>query len=170
MEGFSEVSVAQKMDAGAQIKRFLGTVVPLMLAIMIITLSLPSIFMIVKFLACVGLVYLSYRMFMGFYIEWEYSFVTDEIHFAKIMNKNRRKDLFTCQLKDTVVLFKNTDRAHLSEVPRDAQQHWFVSQHSAQHYIWVVKNAKGKTLCIHFEPNETMLNGFTVLARGKAFV
>ena len=170
MKGFSEVTVSQKMGWDIQVKRFLATVLPMMVALMIIMLNLPGIFTVVKFLASVGLFYLSYRMFLGFYIEWEYSFVTNEISFAKIMNKSRRKDLFTCQLKDTVVLTRNTDADHLSAVPKDIKTYRFLSGRKDTYYLWVTKDEKGRDICICFEPNREMLEAFRTLARSVSFI
>ena len=171
MEEYSEVAVEQKMDFGIQFKRFLCTVLPLMAAVfIIIAVKVNPLFMIIKFLVCVGLIYLAYRMFMGFYIEWEYTFVINEIKFAKIMNKSRRKDLFTCQIKDTVLFAKNTNEDALRSVPKDAKTYRFLSNVSEEFYVWVTKDDKGKQICIWFEPNEVMIKGFSTLVRSKVFL
>lgn len=167
MDGLVEVVVAQKLNFQVQIKRFIATVLPLMVAVYLILLNLPSIFKILTFLACVGLAYLSYRMFINFYIDWEYTFVTNEVSFAKVMNKSNRKDLFTCQVKDTVVLCKVSDKEHLPSVPADVKKYYFLSNTTDDYYIWLTKNDKGKDVCIYFEPNERMLKSIQTLARSK---
>ncbi len=170
MEGLIEVIVKKKMTFDVQVKRFVLTVLPLMIAIMLIRLQVAQILRVVIYLAVVGLAYLAYRMFMNFYIEWEYVFVTNEVSFAKIMNQSKRKDLITCQLKDTVIMFKNTDKEHLSAVPKDAKKYNFLSGTGVDYYIWVTKDQKGRSVCIYFEPDEKMLNSMRTLARSKIFI
>ena len=170
MEGLIEVIIKRKMTFDMQVKRFVLTILPMMLAIMLIRLQVDQILKVVIFLAVAGLAYLSYRMFMNFYIEWEYVFLTNEVSFAKIMNQSKRKDLITCQLKDTVILFKSTDKDHLSAIPKDAKKINYLSGTGVDHYIWVTKDQKGRTVCIYFEPDERMLNSMKNLARSKSFV
>ena len=170
MEGYNEVVVTKKMTFDVQVKRFFATVLPLMVAIALILTQTGSIMRIFVFLAVVGLVYLAYKMFLNFYIEWEYTFVTNEVSFAKIMNKSKRKDLFTCQLKVTVVIAKNTDKEHLGKIPSDAKKYDFTSGNGTEHYVWITRDAKGKTLYIAFEPSEEMLVNMSKLARSKTFI
>lgn len=170
MEGYVEVVVTKKMTFDVQVKRFLATVLPLMLAIMLILTQTNSILRILVFIAVLALVYLAYRMFMNFYIEWEYTFVTNEISFAKIMNKSKRKDLLTCQMKDTVLLSKASNKAHVGKIPSDAKKYNFTSGTGAEYYVWITKNAMGKNVCIFFEPNDEMLDLMSKQARGKVFI
>lgn len=170
MEGLVEVIVKKKMTFDVQVKRFVFTVLPLMAAIMLVRLQAGPIIRIVLCLAAAALCYLAYRMFLNFYIEWEYVFVTNEVSFSKIMNQSKRKDLITCQLKDTVIMFKNTDKERLSAIPKDAKKYNFLSGTGEDHYIWVTKDQKGRSVCIYFEPDERMLNCMRTLARSKIFI
>lgn len=170
MEGLIEVIVKKKMTFDMQVKRFALTVLPLLIAIMLIRLRVAPMLRVVIYLAVISLGYLAYRMFMNFYIEWEYVFLTNEISFAKIMNQSKRKDVITCQLKDTVIMFKSTDNDHLSAIPKDAKKYNFLSGTGKEYYIWVTKDQKGRSVCICFEPNERMLNSMKTLARSKIFI
>ena len=170
MEGYVEVVVTKKMTFDVQVKRFFATVLPLMLAIFLILQNTDPIMKIVVFLAVVGLVYLAYRMFMNFYIEWEYTFITNEVSFAKIMNKSKRKDLLTCQVKDTVFMAKNTDKQHLGNIPADAKKYNFLSGTGAEYYIWLVKTKNNKMVCIYFEPDTKMLECIKKLARDRVYI
>ena len=170
MEGYIEVVVPKKMTFEVQVKRFVMTVLPLMLAIFLMMQNNDSILRIVFFIAAIGLIYLAYRMFLNFYIDWEYTFVTNEVSFAKIMNKSKRKDILTCQVADTVVMTKNTDKEHLRSIPQDAKKYNFLSGSGEEHYVWITKNKAGKTICVYFEPNEVMLQSMAKLARGKIFI
>ena len=170
MEGLIEVIVKRKITFNVQVKRFVLTILPLMFAIMLIRLQVDQILRVVIFLAVAALAYLSYRMFMNFYIEWEYVFLTNEVSFSKIMNQSKRKDLITCQLKDTIILFKSTDHDRFSAVPKDAKKYNFLSGTGVDHYIWVTKDQKGRVVCIYFEPDERMLNNMKTLARSKTFI
>lgn len=157
------------MDFSLQIKRFAFTVVPLMLAAMLVFSNLGGILRIIAFLAAAGLTYLAYLMFLGFYVEWEYTFVTNEVSFAKIMNKSKRKDLTTCLVKDTIVLAKNTDKEHLSRVPSNVKKYAFLSHTGAEYYCWYTKDNKGKNVLIMFEPDQDMLLAIQKLARDRVF-
>lgn len=170
MEGLIEVIVKKKMTFDVQVKRFILTVLPLMIAIMLIRLPVDQIVRVIIYLAVVALGYLAYRMFMNFYIEWEYVFVTNEVSFSKIMNQSKRKDILTCQLKDTLIMFKNTDKEHATAVPKDAKKYNFLSGTGTDYYIWVTKDQKGRNVCIYFEPNNKMLESMKTLARNKVFL
>ncbi|MBQ6946854.1 MAG: hypothetical protein IJN42_02305 [Clostridia bacterium] len=169
MEGYIEQVVQQRMNFETQVKRFFLTVLPILAAILLITSNVPPIFRVFVFLAVIGLAYLSYKMFMNFYIEWEYTFVTNEVSFARIHNKSKRKDLLTCQVKDTIVLAKSTDEEHLSTVPKNAKKYSFLSNTGTDYYVWALQGKNGKNICIYFEPNEKMLNSIYTLARSKVF-
>ncbi len=170
MEGLVEVVIKKKMTFDVQVKRFILTVLPLMIAIMLIRFPASQILRVVIYLAVLVLVYLAYRMFMNFYVEWEYVFVTNEVSFSKIMNQSKRKDILTCQLKDTVIMFKNTDKEHAAAVPKDAKKYNFLSGTGVDYYIWITKDQKGKTVCIYFEPDDKMLDSMKTLARNKVFL
>ncbi len=170
MDGYIEVVVEQKMTFDVQVKRFICTCLPLLAAIFLIRLPAQSIFKVIIFLAAAGLVYLAYRMFMNFYIEWEYTFVTNEISFAKIMNKSKRKDLLTCQLKDTVIFIKSTDKEHRNQLPKNTKKYSFLSGTGTDYYIWAVKDKKGQIILISFEPNDKMLASIKKLVRDRCHV
>ncbi len=170
MDGYIEQVVEQKMNFETQVKRFFLTVLPLMLAILLIMTNVGQFLRVLVFLAVLGLAYLSYRMFMNFYIEWEYTFVTNEISFAKIMNKSKRKDVLTCELKDTIVVAKSTDQQHLAMVPKDAKKYVFLSNTGAEHYVLAIKKNNGKVLSVYFEPNEKMLASIKKIVREKAYI
>lgn len=169
MEGLIEVIIKKKMTFDVQVKRFILTVLPLMVAIMLIRMPFGSILRFVTYLAAVALAYLAYRMFLNFYIEWEYTFVTNEVSFSKILNQSKRKDILTCQLKDTEIIFKSTNQEHRNAIPKDAKKYNFLSGTGAEHYIWVTKDQKGRPVCIYFEPNDKMLESMKILARGKIY-
>ncbi len=169
MEGYIEQVVQQRMNFETQVKRFFLTVLPMLLAILLITSNVHQIYRVFIFLAVIGLAYLSYKMFMNFYIEWEYTFVTNEVSFSKIHNKSKRKDLLTCQVKDTIVLARSTDKDHLSVIPKDAKKYYFLSNTGADYYVWALQGKNGKTICVYFEPNEKILESIYTLARGKVF-
>ena len=170
MEGYIEQVITQKMTFETQVKRFFLTVLPMLAAILLIMSNVPQIYRVFIFLVVLGLAYLSYRMFMNFYIEWEYTFVSNEVIFSKISNKSKRKDILTCQVKDTIVLAKSDDKQHFSVIPKDAKKYSFLSNTGAEHYVWCLQGKNGKAICVYFEPNEKMLESISVLARGKTFI
>ena len=131
--------------------------------------NVPQIYKVFVFLAVMGLAYLSYRMFMGFYVEWEYTFVTNEVSFAKITNKSKRKDIITCQVKDTLLIAKNTDTEHLGNLKKKKKKYHFLSNTTNEYYVWVLQEGT-KKICIYFEPDETMLDSIRTLVRSKVYI
>ncbi len=167
MDGYLEIIVSQKMNFEIQVKRAICTILPIMVAVYLYMIG--QSFMPIVIIVDAILFYVAYRMFMNFYIEWEYTFVTNEISFAKIMNKSKRKDLLTCQIKDTIIMVKNTDKEHLSSLPKEAKKYAFLSGEKDEYYIWATKDKKGRTVCISFEPTEELVESMCRQARSKIY-
>lgn len=147
-----------------RIVQFLSTVVPAMVAIYLVLVigSIDAMFRIVAFLAAAGLFYLSYKMFFSFYIEWEYVFVEDEISFSKIMNKSKRKDLFTMSLSKTKLFAAADDKDAVARIPSEVRRFRFSSQTDESVYVLYGETKTGKEVCVFWEPGEEML---TLLSR-----
>ena len=158
MENFIEYSLPYKLTAQDQLKRMLCIFVPLLAGVgLIMWLGLLGI------LLCAVLCYISYRLFVGFYYELEYSLLENEITFSKIINKERRRELLKADIA-------KTERYGLLEnLPKQAGQIYSFLSHQGEEpaYYWITGNEKGEKLCILFQPNEAVLEVFSVRARGK---
>ena len=158
MQNFIEYVLPYKMTAADQGKRLAYTVLPMAVGILLI-MYLGT----VGILLCAGLCYLSYRLFLSFDFEYEYSLVEDQISFSKVINKERRRDLLTAELKKTECYgpIENRPEGQYKVVS-------FLShQGEEREYYWITADKNGGKLCILFQPNTEMLEVFSVRARGK---
>ena len=169
MEKYIEYSVTRKLSNAEQVKRFFYTVLPMALAcylfILIRALGSLAFFAI---LISIGLFYLAYKLFISFILEYEYTFVENEIRFAKIINKAKRKEIRNVQLSKIDVMAKLSDNAHNNELKNVSRKYDYSSNNSDNIYFFIANDNKGK-FAVLFDPNETMLESFKTLLRGKVF-
>jgi hypothetical protein len=158
MQNFIEYSLPYKMTAKDQMLRILSVLVPLGVGVASIMLL-----GVLGIAICAVLCYFSYRWFLSFNYELEYTLVEDEIHFAKIINKERRKDLFTADIGKTVS-YGPIEKKPAGNLPiRSLLSH----QGELPAYFWITVDGKGNKICIFLQPNEEMLDVFATRARGK---
>ena len=158
MENFIEYTLPYKLTARDHALRILSILIPLAIgtaAIMLLGM--------VGIAVCLVLCYISYRFFLSFYYELEYSLVQDEIYFAKIINTERRKELLKADIGKTVSYgpIENLPKGNLTI--RSMLSH----QGDLPEYFWQTFDAKGNAVCILFQPTPEMLDVFAVRARGK---
>ncbi len=112
---------------------------------------------------CAVLCYVAYRVFISFNYEWEYSLVEDEVHFTKIINKERRREVLKADLGKTVCY------GPVEHLPaQTGSRRSFVSNGGELPvYYWVTEKKNGEKVCILFQPDERILGVFAVRARGK---
>ena len=118
---------------------------------------------------CAGLYYLSYKIFLRFYIDWEYILVGDEIRFSKIINKSKRRDIITLMLSKVEVVAKISDKEHIGAIAKAEKKYSFISQTTDDYYFMIAFTDSGTRVCIFFEPDERMLDNFKTTLRGKVF-
>ena len=158
MQNFIEYVLPYKMTAADQMKRVAYTFIPMLLGIFLIMyLGLIGI------LLCAGLCYLSYRLFLSFIFEYEYTLLEDQISFSKVINKERRRDLLTASIKKTECYgpIENRPNGQYKVVS------FLANQGEEPEYYWITAGSKGEKLCILFQPNQEILDVFNVRARGK---
>ena len=168
MENFVEIVVEKKMNAMDKVKWFIATFIPLMIGTSLV-FAIGGPFRVLAVLVCAGLYYLGYKIFNSFYIEWEYTLVSNEISFAKIVNKSRRKDIVTLDISKTEIMAKINDKQHVSSRQCNAKHYSFISQTNNEYYFVVGYDKAGNKVCIDFEPDDRILEVFRTLARSKVF-
>lgn len=158
MENYIEYSLPYRLTTTDQCKRIVYTLAPMFVGVFLIMfLGIIGIFL------CAILCYISYRIMMSFNFELEYTLLENEISFSKVINKERRKDLFSADIA------KTQSYGPIANLP--AQHPRLVSVLSNQgkepEYYWITLNNKGEKVCILFQPNEKVLEVFATRARGK---
>ncbi len=158
MENFIEYSLPYKMTPLDQVKRAVYTVAPMVLGVFLIMyLGILGVFL------CAGLCYLAYRLFLSFVYELEYTLLENEISFAKIINKERRRELLKADIAKTEMY------GPMERMPANQKnvRSFLSNQGEEPAYYWVTQTLKGEKVCILFQPTQAVLDVFAVRARGK---
>ena len=159
MSDFYTEQLIKKQKGTRETLMLIGMIVLLMLGIMAV---LVSAFGIIVMIAAIVADMIIFRQMN---LEYEYLFVNGDFDVDKIMNKSRRKRLFSMNVNDLEILapegaselktFKNVKVEDYSSGRRDAKR-----------YGMVVAN-RGEKIMIIFEPNNTIVEGFFMLAPRK---
>lgn len=152
---YTEVIVKRKATAGDTIKKSLliaGT-----------ALSAFAFFFtplgILAVLLLAGFALADYFLLPNFNVEYEYLYVNGELDIDKIMSKQKRKRVFSMDIKNLEILAPSQSHAldHYNR-SRDLKTFDFSSrEESHKTYTMVVKGEKGMQKVI-FEPNDVILN------------
>ena len=158
MENFIEYSLPYKMTMKDRLMQVVYTLAPMALGVFLITaLGLLGIAL------CAGLCYLAYRLYLSFFYELEYTLLEDEIGFAKIINRERRRDLMKASITKTESYGPIANRPNLQ-----CKTCSFLSnQGDEPEYYWITFDEKGNKVCVLFQPTEAVLDVFATRARGK---
>lgn len=158
MENFIEYSLPYKMTPMDRMMQMLCTVGPMAIGVLLIMfLGMPGI------LLCIGLCYLSYRLFLSYIFELEYTLLEDEIAFSKIINKERRRELLTASIAKTECYGPIANRPAIQCPVKSMVSH----QGDLPEYFWITYDKKGNKICVLFQPTEAVLSVFAIRARGK---
>lgn len=158
MENFIEYSLPYKLTLRDRAMQVVYTLAPMALGVfLIMTLGLLGIAL------CAVLCYIAYRLYLSFFYELEYTLLEDEIAFAKIINRERRKDLMKASIAKTESYGPIANRPAIQ-----CQTRSFLSNQGEEpEYYWITFDEKGNKVCILFQPNQAVLDVFAVRARGK---
>lgn len=99
-------------------------------------------------------------------IEYEYSVTNGEIDIDRIYNKTKRKNVFTGNCADFLVMAHIDDKEHLEEY-KDLKRYDFSSGGIYGNTYIFVTEYKGKKAQIMIEPNEDILNAMLVTMTPK---
>ena len=104
-------------------------------------------------------------MFRRLNVEYEYLFLNGDLDIDKIMNKSKRKKLFNANVSD-MELLAPAESAELNQY-LNARTLDF-SSHTGQAKVYaLVLSGQGELRKVLFEPNETIVEGFYMLAPRK---
>ncbi len=175
MEKYIEIAVARKNNLKDHALCFVSCMIPILFGTYLVTMIYSATnrnFMLVGLscLVCAVLYYVAYKIFCRFYVEWEYTLVDDEIRFAKIINKSKRRELVTMPLSKAEIVARVNDKAHASALNKPYSKKLSLISQTANDYYFIAGYDKtGKNVCIFFEPDERMCENFKTTLRGKFF-
>lgn len=116
-------------------------------------------------LAPVAMIVLDVIVFQRLKVEYEYLFVNGDLDIDKIMNKSRRKKMFSANVAD-VELLAPVDAAELRQF-QNARIYDFTSgTGQAKEYALIV-SGQGELKKIVFEPNDMIIEGFFLMVPRK---
>lgn len=175
MEKFIEMAVPRKNNLKDHAVCFISCMLPILFGtylVMMIYSATNRNFMLVGLscLVCAVLYYVAYKIFSCFTVDWEYTLVDDEIRFAKIINKSKRRELVTVSLSKTEMVAKVSDKEHINALNKTFSKKFSViSQTNNDYYFIAGYDKEGKSVCVFFEPDERMRENFKTTLRGKFF-
>lgn len=112
------------------------------------------------------LVFLDIYMFRRLDVEYEYVYFDGDVDIAKIMNKQSRKDLFSCNIKEDMDIIAPTESPELQRY-QDLKTLDYSTKNPGNKTYTMVTLYKGQKVKVIFEPNEKMLNGMRDTAPRK---
>ena len=132
-----------------------------MIKILLILLTVVSVLIIFIFpfgiILPVALIALDVFMFQRMDVEYEYLFVNGDLDIDKIMHKARRKRVCSVNIND-VEIARQYQRAKTQD---------YTSASGSKNVYALVVNEKGVLKKILFEPNDTIVEGFFLMAPRK---
>lgn len=140
-----------------------------MIKILLILLTVVSVLIIFIFpfgiILPVALIALDVFMFQRMDVEYEYLFVNGDLDIDKIMHKTRRKRVCSVNINDVEILAP-ADSGDARQYQRAKTQDYTSASGSKNVYALVV-NEKGVLKKILFEPNDSIVEGFFLMAPRK---
>lgn len=116
-------------------------------------------------LAPVAMIVLDVIMFQRLKVEYEYLFVNGDLDIDKIMNKSRRKKMFSANVAD-MELLAPIDTAQLRQF-QNARTYDFTSGTGQGNEYAMIVSDQGELKKIVFEPNDMIIEGFFLMAPRK---
>lgn len=173
MDNYIELAVFRKNNFKDTLLCFVASILPLVVGtflVFVLFASGASGLLALGIIACAILYYIAYKIFCSFTVEWEYTLVGNELRFSKIINKNKRRDLFTVSLEKIEVMAKKDDAEHnrqlkTSHLPLQS----YISQTDVVTYFFIGTTDKGRKVCVEFEPDYRMIDNFKTTLRGKFY-
>ncbi len=166
MDIFVEKIVARKKGLKENILSVVLIVISVIIAFMAaITIGPRGIVV----LLVAGLIFGNWYIISALNVEYEYSITNGEIDIDKIINKRKRKKMFTAECKDIEVMAKITSKKYNESIATVPKKIIAVSSMESPDVYFAMLNIKGKRALIYFEPNEKMMKTLKGIIPGKIF-
>lgn len=116
----------------------------------------------------VGLIVADFFLFRGQNLEFEYLYVNGELDIDKIIGQAKRKRVFSASISDLEMLAPaDSDEINRIQVSKTLDFSTFIPEHKKYALVVLQNGAKVKVI---FEPNETILEGYKMLAPRKVVI
>mgnify|MGYP000149308937 CR=1 FL=1 len=119
----------------------------------------------IRYILPVLAVILDVLMFRRLNVEYEYLFVNGDLDIDKIMNKAKRKRMFSANVNDLEILAP-ADSIEVRQYQKAKTYNYSSGSGQAALYALVVSE-RGEQKKIIFEPNDTIVEGFYMMAPRK---
>ncbi len=119
-----------------------------------------------SFIIWLGVVYACYRIVASRKFDYEYIFVEDTMTIDKIINKSRRKNIFSHSLKDFEILAYK-DSNHLSEYSNNVQQVIDASASNSEETVFGIAYYKSMRTLVYFEQDDRVMEFIKKYAQYK---
>lgn len=148
---------------------FIKKVVAIVVSIFLIFLGIFFI-PFVGILVVVGTIIFDYFFFKRLHIEFEYALTMSDLDIAKIMSKEKRKNLMTLDLKQADVIGPVGHQRVKAALAQGTKTIDCSSGENNNNVYSVVTKQNGKPIQILFEPSETMIKGIRMQFPSKTIL
>lgn len=109
-----------------------------------------------SFVIWLGVIYACYRLIASRKFDYEYIFVEDTMTIDKIINKSRRRNIFTHSLKDfEIMAYKDSE--YLKEYENNVQQVIDASSSGSEDTIFGIAYFKSMRTLVYFESDDRIM-------------
>ena len=173
MEKHIEMSLTKKLSFSEHVVCILMSILPMLVScyVLVLVTSLKyNSFLPLAIVLCAVSLYLSYKIYCSYNVDWEYIFIDDELRFTKIINKSRRRELLTVSLSKAEAVARVTDGAHNQFMKNPGYRKYNFKTNTSDD-VWFVAgvDAHGSRVCVAFEPDERMLEAIRLTVRQRFF-
>lgn len=162
---YTEIIVKKKTTTLDRLKKW-GMIAATVLAVAaVLFLGIPGLILLIAMAVA------DYFLIPSFDVEYEYLYVNGELDVDKVMSKQKRKRIYSCDVKDLVVMAP--ENSHELDAYRNRQEikkkDFSSGQPDSKSYAMVIKTEKG-TDYVLFEPNDTILKDMKRLSPREVFL
>ncbi|AEV70355.1 DUF6106 family protein [Acetivibrio clariflavus] len=164
MDIFVERIVSKKKGPKEYLKA-LGIVLIAFLVSMVVTAYFFPDGIVV--IAYVGIVYAAKHFIGNLNVEYEYSLTNGDLDIDKIINKKKRKPLYSTTCKDIEQMAKVSSSQYNESIAKAPLIIKAVSSMDSPNVYYAVINSSGRKVTLYFEPDEKMLKNLKIMLGSK---
>ncbi|MGN0355389.1 MAG: DUF6106 family protein [Muricoprocola sp.] len=162
---YTEIIVKKKKTALDRLKKWGMIVVTVLAVAATLLFGLPGLILLIAMAVA------DYFLILSFDVEYEYLYVNGELDVDKVMSKQKRKRIYSCDVKDLVVMAPVN--SHELDAYRNRQEikkkDFSSGEPDSKAYGMVIKTEKGMDYVL-FEPNDTILKDMKRLSPREVFM